>query len=487
MKQTITTISLAVFVSSLFAIGVAFKGPGGGRRCIVPSVQAKDDDDDRDRCPGNCLYPVRLAAQEQQEQRKKEQRRYSVTDLGTLGGNNSIPQGINNRGQVVGLAETADIDPNCGCLVFHAFLWNKGILHDLGTLGGRRSEAGLGGVNREGQVVGDSETSVVDPNNPPFLEYRAFLWQKGVMTDLGTLGGNDSFAIAIDSEHQVVGGAQTGEPDPFFGQQFHPFLWEKGVMKDLGTLGGSSGFAAGINTVEEDQESPTKTEGNQIQVVGGASVNSTPVPPFTVPPFFAFLWEKGVMTNLGALGGIESLAFAINDRSQVAGEFTFVDSDGTGISHAFRWEGGLMQDFGTVMGDQASIAYAINHKGQVVGGSGSGFIDAFSTVHAFLWENGVLSDLNTLIPTNAGLQLIVAFGINARGQIVALAFESSTGNVHAVLLTPDHSTSTNQGTASAAPAETAGRPPVILSENVRNLLQMAIPGSVKFKARLNQK
>ena len=67
------------------------------------------------------------------------------------------------------------------------------------------------------------------------------------------------------------------------------------------------------------------------------------------------------MTNLGALGGIESLAFAINNRAQAVGEFTFVDSDGTGISHAFRWQGGLMQDLGTVTGDQASIALAINH------------------------------------------------------------------------------------------------------------------------------
>jgi len=54
MKRTITTISLAIFVSSLFAIGVPFTGPDGGRRSIVPSVQAKDEDDDNDGPPGNC-------------------------------------------------------------------------------------------------------------------------------------------------------------------------------------------------------------------------------------------------------------------------------------------------------------------------------------------------------------------------------------------------------------------------------------------------
>src|SRR6266542_4134818 len=51
MKRTITTISLAVFVGSLFAIGVPFTGPDGGRRSIVSSVQAKDENDGR---PGNC-------------------------------------------------------------------------------------------------------------------------------------------------------------------------------------------------------------------------------------------------------------------------------------------------------------------------------------------------------------------------------------------------------------------------------------------------
>jgi hypothetical protein len=54
MKRTITAISLAVFVSSLFAIGVSFKGPDGGRRSIVPSVQAKDEGDGKGGSPGNC-------------------------------------------------------------------------------------------------------------------------------------------------------------------------------------------------------------------------------------------------------------------------------------------------------------------------------------------------------------------------------------------------------------------------------------------------
>ena len=80
--------------------------------------------------------PDNLVAQSQQEQPKKDNRSYSITDLGTLGGNNSIPQAIDDRGQVAGFAETSDTDPNCGCPIFHAFRWSRGVLHDLGTLGG---------------------------------------------------------------------------------------------------------------------------------------------------------------------------------------------------------------------------------------------------------------------------------------------------------------------------------------------------------------
>lgn len=340
--------------------------------------------------------PVRLAAQRSQAQLEKAHPHYSITDLGALGGSNSVPWGINDRGQVVGGSETTDIDPDSGFPTFHAFLWDKGVMQDLGTLGGQYSQALLGGINSDGQVVGEAETSTVDPNNPPFFATHAFLWEKGAMHDLGTLGGTHSYAMGIDSESRVVGAAQTDEPHPFFGQQYHPFLWEKGVMRDLGTLGGNLGFATGISVIEvpQSREERVADKGqarhSRFQVVGGSIVDNNPTPPFLFP-MFSFLWEDGVMTNLGALGGIQSFPEAINDRSQVVGEFTVLDSEGTGISHAFIWKDGLKQDLGTVAGDSDSIAYAINHKGQIVGGSGSGFIDLpFNPVHAFLWEHGVL-------------------------------------------------------------------------------------------------
>ena len=83
---------------------------------------------------------------------------YSVRDLGTLGGSYSYAFGISPDGDVVGASATAGQD--------HAFLWRNGTMTDLGTLAGSDGSSAARGVNRRGEVVGQSSTS--DGQSQPF-------------------------------------------------------------------------------------------------------------------------------------------------------------------------------------------------------------------------------------------------------------------------------------------------------------------------------
>ncbi|SCY31597.1 probable extracellular repeat, HAF family [Nitrosospira sp. Nl5] len=75
-----------------------------------------------------------------------------LAQLGTLGGHDTVANGINDAGQVVGTSKTIEGD-------YHAFITgpNGVSMTDLGTLGGRTSIAF--GINAAGRVVGHSSTS----------------------------------------------------------------------------------------------------------------------------------------------------------------------------------------------------------------------------------------------------------------------------------------------------------------------------------------
>ena len=113
--------------------------------------------------------------------------------LGTLGGRMSQAKGINDLGQIVGSAETADLD-------VHAFL-HDGQMHDLGTLGGATSAAY--DINALGQIVGDAST--ISGAEHAFL----YTTENG-MVDLNSLiatnsGWEITNARAINDLRQITG------------------------------------------------------------------------------------------------------------------------------------------------------------------------------------------------------------------------------------------------------------------------------------------
>ena len=346
--------------------------------------------------------------------------RYSVTDLGTLGGDNSVPIWITNTGDVIGYSETGKFD-GFGNPIQHAFLWSKGMIQDLGTLGGNNS-FGLG-ANEEGQIVGYADV-------PGGATSHAALWYQGTITDLGTLSGPDGFSYAqqINNRHQIVGGSTTTTGE------FRGFVWDHGMMTELGTLGGPNSFGNGIN--------------ERGQIVGGATISDAVDPILGFPAYYPVLWDHG---KLIALSSGSAAAFNVNNKTQVVGRSLVPDPKEGGVAHAFLWEERVLTDLGVPAGDDNSEANSLNDNGQIVGDAGVGFIESYAPDRALLWQNGSRFDLNALIPSDSGYQLIVAFDVNARGEIVVCAVQKSTGNVHASLLSPQPSNvSANVGTSAAA-------------------------------------
>ncbi len=123
-----------------------------------------------------------------------------ITDLGTLpGGAFSTAYGINSHGDVVGEATTASG-------ASHAFLFDDGVMTDLGTLplaAPFEPFSQARAINDRGQVVGNSNTG-------SGARSHAFLFDDGVMVDLGPFpGGIFEIARGINDRGQIVGGLTT--------------------------------------------------------------------------------------------------------------------------------------------------------------------------------------------------------------------------------------------------------------------------------------
>ena len=323
-----------------------------------------------------------------------------LTDLGALpGGGDSAGIAINERGDIAGFSKNGTIDPYTGIPEIRAVLWKDGNLLDLGTLGG--NESFTNSVNNRGQVAGFAQNDVIDPLNLFGLgtQSRAFLWDKGEIHDLGTLGGPDSFGFFVNGRGQVAGFSYTGSTtnlDTGLPTQ-HPFLWDKGVMKDLGTLGGTQVYAVnglnnngqvvGLMTLAGEKvfhgylwdgrklvdlgtfggDTSAAIWLNDAGEVVGQADYSTPCPGCVSPTIHkAFLWKDGVMSDLGTVDKC-SAAYGINSKTQIVGA-----SGDCGIAvHAFLWENGTIVDLNTLVppdsGLQLVYGLYINERGEIAG------------------------------------------------------------------------------------------------------------------------
>lgn len=300
-----------------------------------------------------------------------QQRVYHVEDLGTLAGPTRATS-INAMGQVTGFTTDAQS-------LHRAFLWDGsltafqpligdslaigyaidaqgrivGASFDLGetTIRSFREQGGaivsLGtftarGVSPAGQVVGYYRTTGLANTAVD----RACRLDGASITDLGTLGGSDSYAFGVNAAGQVVGQSWlTGD------QQVRATLWQGAPVQvhDLGTLGGTRSTAYAINDMNQ---------------VAGGSQNAAGIwhaVRFDLAPSGAVNARVDLGTlPTGSAAPASSMARAINNSGICVGV-----SSGSAFVH----HGDQIRDLNTLIAPAGAVrltaAWAINDSGRI--------------------------------------------------------------------------------------------------------------------------
>lgn len=344
-----------------------------------------------------------------------------VQDLGTLGGATSQAVAVNERGQVIGHSLTATGET-------HAFLWERGVMRDLGTLGGTWSDARA--VNDRGQVVGVSADAAGVS--------RPFLWDRGRMHQLATPGDVPGSAELVNSRGQVAG--------QLHGEQWsRAFVWDRGVATDVGQLSDvyPQMFVTDLNdhgwAVGYGYAGPTGVESGWLWRDGTLVPLDAPVPGANSYPVHvdergritatattpggqvhAATWRLGTWQDLGGIAG-ESRARAANERGTVVGT-AWAGTD----MHAALFRDGAVTDLAALAPPGYSEATDVNAREQVVGWVPEG-VGSATTV---LWQDGRAHAL----PLLGTADRATARDLNDHGQVAGYVMTGFEGD-RAVLWT----------------------------------------------------
>lgn len=192
---------------------------------------------------------------------------------------------------------------------------------------------------------------------------------------------------------------------------------------------------------------------------GSEAVGSTCT---TTPASHAAMWtwatSSVALTDLGVLpgalggpnGGPSSEAYAFNNVGDiVGGSDSKYPAYNTGFQiahHAFLYNNGVMTDLGAIAGpNYYSGASSVNDSHEIVGGTNTiSSVDGSVLSRAFLYTNGTMYNLTFYLVGGPTALLTDALWIDCQGNIAAVGTPASGGNTHAYLLV-------RQGTARNCP------------------------------------
>jgi len=363
-------------------------------------------------------FPLSMTAQSH-KQGNSQHHHYQLAQIPTLGGpgafffdsTNNIAV-LNNHGSVSGgSADTLIPDPFLPAFwwsngnVTKAYLWQDGALTELGSLLDNVN-SGSAWISSNGIVAGLSENGQIDPSIPDLPEISPVMWRDGKITNLGTLpgGGYQGAAVSVNNRGEVAGIANNLVPDANSLLNYNPNLWAGvgyGYQLRAFVWDQSNGMQD-LGTLGTGTNAEATAINELGQVIGDSYTGSGPANCFNGTATGGFIWDrKRGMTDLGGFGGACTVPNDLNNRGQVVGvSWTAGDS----LQRAFLWEHGSLRDLGGFEGNNTG-AIAINEKGEAVGFSG----------HAVLWKKvGEAIDLGTVGSDPCSF----AQGVNDEDQVV---------------------------------------------------------------------
>ena len=267
--------------------------------------------------------------------------------------------------------------------------------------------ASLGGTESWGMAINSAGDVVGKSSIPASTEIHATLWPSagGNPIDLGTLGGTASEADAINDRGDVVGFSSSAPDEP------HATLWPAGgTPVDLG-----QGSLYGISS-----------DGTFVGYQVDLGMQR------------ATVWAAGGSSGSRELeaGGRAAIARGINSHLEIVGYGSGLNDFGQ--PHAIAWPSGPVApvDLAPLYFFGQSFGYAINTNGDVVGSSTP---HSNEPDHATLWPHataatgpGAPIDLGTLGGSNS-----VALGVNSSRDVVGYAYMADNATRHAVIWTAD--------------------------------------------------
>jgi probable HAF family extracellular repeat protein len=132
----------------------------------------------------------------------------------------------------------------------------------------------------------------------------------------------------------------------------------------------------------------------------------------------AVVYANGVLTGLGAFGGVSSYGAAINDAGAITGSF----QTASGESHGFLYLNGHTIEFGA-----GTAGYGINARGDVVGSKQSA-----DGATPFVYSSGKLTDLANLGSGKQGSAIDIDDAGNIAGESTTTA-DTANASIHPFL------------------------------------------------------